>query len=66
MRRSIDLDLVPVSALAAEAGNRCPFTDCPTGVMRPDHRGLLVCTDCEYAAADVVELVAATLAQVRS
>jgi len=65
MKRSIDLELVPVSVNSAVAGDRCSFTDCPTGVMEHNDRGLLVCTDCEFAADDVVELVAATLAEAR-
>ncbi len=55
-RRTIDLDLVPVSALAAVLGDDCPFTDCPTGRMVYDGCGELVCTDCGVSALTVEEI----------
>lgn len=58
----IDLELVPVSANAAEAGDRCPFTDCPYGVLEWDaDRGELVCTDCRVAAVDAFEMAQAAV-----
>jgi hypothetical protein len=57
MKRTIDLALVPMSALTAVIGDACPFTDCPTGRMVYDHRGALVCTDCRVDAMTVEEIV---------
>ena len=63
MKRTLDLELVPVSANAAEAGDRCAFDDCPTGILEWDaDRGELVCTDCRIAADDAYEMAQAALA----
>ncbi len=55
MKRSIDLDLVPVTALALD--DECPFTDCPDGRMVDDGCGNLLCTDCRTDALTVDSLV---------
>lgn len=63
MKRTIDLDLVPVTALASALGDACPFTDCRTGRMVYDGCGQMVCTDCGVDAltveAEVHEMVTA-------
>ncbi|MGK5682446.1 hypothetical protein [Actinoplanes sp. URMC 104] len=57
VKRTLDLNLVPVTALAAVPGDACPFIDCPTGRLVYDSCGHLVCADCNVDAVTVEKLV---------
>ncbi|GAA0494396.1 hypothetical protein Ade02nite_20320 [Paractinoplanes deccanensis] len=57
MKRTIDLELIPVGGFVPDEHAVCPFTDCTGAVMSYDlERGELVCPDCRTGALAMAEI----------
>ena len=66
MRRTIDLDLVPVNGYHGDERPCCPFVDCNRTVMLINKCGELVCPDCHTSALTVEEILHAERERVAS